>query len=102
MDEDVSKSFRPVSITKYKFNFGITRWETTQRAMAAKLTRLTHKIAIQLHLVYLLQFLLQSASPETFGYNLIIYNFYFGEQVFRHLIHDFHFISFNSFRADIL
>jgi hypothetical protein len=28
-----------------------TRWEATQRVMAAKLTRLTHKIAIQLHLV---------------------------------------------------
>jgi hypothetical protein len=28
-----------------------TRWETTQRVTAAKLTRLTHKIAIQLHLV---------------------------------------------------
>jgi hypothetical protein len=28
-----------------------TRWETTQSVMAAKHTRLTHKIAIQLHLV---------------------------------------------------
>jgi hypothetical protein len=28
-----------------------TSWEETQRVMAAKLTRLTHKIAIQLHLV---------------------------------------------------
>jgi hypothetical protein len=28
-----------------------TLWEATQRVMAAKLTRLTHKIAIQLHLV---------------------------------------------------
>jgi hypothetical protein len=28
-----------------------TRWKVTQRVMAAKLTRLTHKIAIQLHLV---------------------------------------------------
>jgi hypothetical protein len=28
-----------------------TRWEAIQRAMAAKLTRLTHKIARQLHLV---------------------------------------------------
>jgi hypothetical protein len=42
--------------------------------MAAKLTRLTHKIAIQLHLVaelYYLQFSLQAASPETFGYTLM-------------------------------
>jgi hypothetical protein len=38
--------------------------------MAAKLTRLTHKIATQLHLVaesLHLQFSLQAASPETFG-----------------------------------
>jgi hypothetical protein len=28
-----------------------SRWEATQRVMAAKLTRLTHKIATQLHLV---------------------------------------------------
>jgi hypothetical protein len=28
-----------------------THWGATQRVMAAKLTRLTHKIAIQLHLV---------------------------------------------------
>jgi hypothetical protein len=42
--------------------------------MTAKLTRLTHKIAIQLHLVaelYHLQFSLQAASPETFGYTLV-------------------------------
>jgi hypothetical protein len=32
----------------YAYN---TRWEGTQRVMAANLTRLTHKIAIQLHLV---------------------------------------------------
>jgi hypothetical protein len=43
--------------------------------MAAKLTRLTHKIAIQLHLVAksctILQFSRQAASPETFGYTLV-------------------------------
>jgi len=42
--------------------------------MAIKLTRLTHKIAIQLHLVaenYHFQFSLQAASPETFGYTLV-------------------------------
>jgi hypothetical protein len=49
--EGVSKSFRTESITKYTLTFGITRWEATQRVMAAKLTRLNHKIAIQLHLV---------------------------------------------------
>jgi hypothetical protein len=37
-------------MTKYTLTFGITRWEATQRVTASKLTRLTHKIAIQLHL----------------------------------------------------
>jgi hypothetical protein len=47
--EGISKSFRTESITKSTtIN---TRWEATQSVMAAKLTRLTHKIAIQLHLV---------------------------------------------------
>jgi hypothetical protein len=47
--EGVSKSFRTVMVTKSTtIN---TRWEATQRVMAAKLTRLTHKIAMQLHLV---------------------------------------------------
>jgi len=42
--------------------------------MGAKLTRLTHKIVIQMHLVaelYNLQFSLQAASQETFGYSLV-------------------------------
>jgi hypothetical protein len=44
--------------------------------MAAKLTGLAHKIAIQLQLVaescmYHLKFSLQAASPETFGYTLV-------------------------------
>jgi hypothetical protein len=43
--------------------------------MEAKLTKLTHRIAIQLHLVAesctILQFSLQAASSETFGYNLL-------------------------------
>jgi hypothetical protein len=34
-----------------EINNNNTRWEATQRVMATKLTRLTHKIAIQLHLV---------------------------------------------------
>jgi hypothetical protein len=46
----LSKSFRTESITKYTLVTN-TRWEATQRVMAAKLTRLTHKIAIQLHLM---------------------------------------------------
>jgi hypothetical protein len=38
-------------IMKYTFTTINTRWEATQRFMAAKLTRLTYKIAIQLHLL---------------------------------------------------
>jgi hypothetical protein len=49
--EGVSKSFRTESITKYTLTKINTRWEATQRVMAAKLTRLAHKLAIQLHLV---------------------------------------------------
>jgi hypothetical protein len=40
--------------------------------MVAKLTRLTHKIAIQLHLVAESYTICSSrSSPETFGYTLI-------------------------------
>jgi hypothetical protein len=46
----ISKSFRTDSITKYTLTTINTRLEATQRAMTAKLTRLTHKIAIQLNL----------------------------------------------------
>jgi hypothetical protein len=46
----VSKSFRTESITKWTTTIN-TRWKATQRVMAAKLNRLTHKIAIRLHLV---------------------------------------------------
>jgi hypothetical protein len=49
--EGVSKSFRTYSVTKYTLTTIYIRWEATQRIMAAKLTRLTHEIAIQLHLV---------------------------------------------------
>jgi hypothetical protein len=71
----VSKSFWTDSITKCTLTFGITSWEATQGVMAAKLTRLTHKIAIRLHLVaelYHLQFSLQATSPETFRYTLVL------------------------------
>jgi hypothetical protein len=51
MYEGVSKSFRTESMTKYTLTFGITCWEATWRVIATKLIRLTHKIAIQLHLV---------------------------------------------------
>jgi hypothetical protein len=49
--EGVSKSFRTESITKYTLTTINTRWEATQRVMAVKLIRLTHRIAIQLRLV---------------------------------------------------
>jgi hypothetical protein len=49
--DGIYKSFRTESIMKYTLTFGITRWEATRRVMAANLTRLTHEIAIQLHLV---------------------------------------------------
>jgi hypothetical protein len=49
--DGVSKSFRTESITKYTLTTINTRWEATQRVMVAKLTRLTHKMAIYLHLV---------------------------------------------------
>jgi hypothetical protein len=47
--EGVSKSFLTESITKSTTTIN-TRWEVTQKVMAPKLTRLTHKITIQLHL----------------------------------------------------
>jgi hypothetical protein len=49
--ESVSRSFGTQSITKYTLTTLNTRREAAQSIMAAKLTRLTHKIAIQLHLV---------------------------------------------------
>jgi len=45
------QNFRTETITKYTLTFGVTRWEATQSVTAAKLTRLTHKMAIQLLLV---------------------------------------------------
>jgi len=49
--DGVTKSFRTESITIYTLTTIYTRWETTQRVMAAKLTISTHKIEIQLRLV---------------------------------------------------
>jgi hypothetical protein len=46
----ISKSVRTESIMKYTLTT-INSSEATQRVMAAKRTRLTHKIVIQLHLV---------------------------------------------------
>jgi hypothetical protein len=51
MYEGVSNSSRTKSITKYTLTTINTRWEATQSVITAKLTRLTDKIAIQLHLV---------------------------------------------------
>jgi hypothetical protein len=50
-NERVSKCFRTVSITKHTLTIINTRWEATQKVMQAKLTRMTHKIARQLHQV---------------------------------------------------
>jgi hypothetical protein len=47
----VSRSFRTKSITKWTTTTINTHWEATQSVMATKVTRLTHKIAIHLHLV---------------------------------------------------
>jgi hypothetical protein len=49
--EGVSKSFRTESITKYMLTTINTRSKGTQSFKAAKLIRLTQKIAIRLHLV---------------------------------------------------
>jgi hypothetical protein len=49
--EGVSESFRTESTRKYTLTTINTRWEATQRVMAAQFTILTHKISIQLHLV---------------------------------------------------
>jgi hypothetical protein len=73
--EGVSKSFRTESITKYTPTTINTHWEATQRVMAAKLTRLTHKIsdttAPSGRKLYHLEFSFQAVSPETFGYVLV-------------------------------
>jgi hypothetical protein len=50
--EGISKSFRTESIRKSTTTTTInTHWGATRRDMAAKFTRLIHKIEIQLHLV---------------------------------------------------
>jgi hypothetical protein len=67
--EVVSKSFRTESITKYTPATINTRWEATQRVMAAKLTSDT--TAPNGRELCHLQFSLPVASPETFGYTLV-------------------------------
>jgi hypothetical protein len=73
--EGVSKRFRTKSVTQCTFTFGITRWKATQRFMAAKLIRLTHRIAIQLYLVAEsctnCSSRSKATSPDTFGYTLV-------------------------------
>jgi hypothetical protein len=49
--EGVSKSFRTKPITKYTLRIMNTPYEATRRVMLTKLTRMTHKIAIQLNLM---------------------------------------------------
>jgi hypothetical protein len=45
------QKFPDWTVTKYMLTTINTRWEATQKVIAAELTRLTHKIATQLHLV---------------------------------------------------
>jgi hypothetical protein len=47
----VSKNFRTELMKKYTLIFGITRCWPLERVIAVRVTRLTHKIAIQLHLM---------------------------------------------------
>jgi hypothetical protein len=49
--EGVSKRLWTESITKYTLTTVNTRWQAIQTVTAAKITRLTQKMAIQLHLV---------------------------------------------------
>jgi hypothetical protein len=51
MYKGVFESFQTESIMKQGTTTINTHWEATQRVMAAKLTKLTHKIVIQLHLM---------------------------------------------------
>jgi hypothetical protein len=73
--EGVTKSFRTKSVTKHTLTTINTRWEATQRVMAAKLTRLASQnsdtTAPSGRELYHLPFSLQAASPETFGYSLV-------------------------------
>jgi hypothetical protein len=71
--EGVSKGFRTDLITKYTLTTINTHWEATQSVMTTKLTILTQKIAIKLHLVAesCLQF-----SLQTFGYTLVYCSFW--------------------------
>jgi hypothetical protein len=70
----VSKSFWP----EYDNEIATinTRSEATQRFIAAKFTILSHKIAIQLHLVAESCTICNSrphaASPKTFGYTFVL------------------------------
>jgi hypothetical protein len=85
----VCKSFRTEKITKYMLTFGITPWEATQRVMAVKLTRLTHKMAIQLHLVAEICTICSSRSRRPFRKlldTLVLRNEYQSQQEVRRLV----------------
>jgi len=68
----VSKSFRIESITKYTITTINTRWEATQRGYVGKIhqtdSQNSNTTTYSGRQLYHLQFSLQSASPETFGY----------------------------------
>jgi hypothetical protein len=63
------QNFPDWAITKWTTTIINTRWEATQKVMVAKFTRLTHT-APNGREMYHLQFSLQAAGPETFGYTL--------------------------------
>jgi hypothetical protein len=77
------QNFGTESITKQTTEAINTRWEATQRVVAAKLTRLTHKIAIQLHLVAESVLFVILAAGGQFG-NLWIHPRTRGEEGERH------------------
>jgi hypothetical protein len=64
--EGVAKSFRTKSIKKQVSAAINTRWKATQSVMAAKQTRLTHKIAIQLQLLAESSTICSSCSKRPF------------------------------------
>jgi len=72
----VSKSFRIESITKYTITTINTRWEATQRGYVGKIhqtdSQNSNTTTYSGRQLYHLQFSLQSASPETFRYTLLL------------------------------
>jgi hypothetical protein len=66
--------------------------------MMAKLTKVTHKIAIQVHLAAenctTWEFSLQEASPETFGYTLVHYSYTCKDHLVQEMVAAIQFSNF--------